>query len=444
MNLLNKISNPFRNLSRKTAVVLIALASVTGVTGAAVKVAAEFYPNRPTFDYNKPCDANDADIYDRCGSLTGPVFNSFINTPSYGDERAFLDARRSDQTALGSYKDVLNDVNGGSQEVVLRTYVHNNANQSTNANGTGIARNAKVRIALPTATSQTLRARSYISADNAALVEDTVDLVGTDQFSVEYVTGSAVLYDGDNFANGTPLNDSIVGGGALIGSDTLNGNINGCFEYAATVEIRVKIKPKSNPATKLVKEIRKSGEKDWKKEVRAKPGDTVDWLITVDNEGATVLNNVIIRDLLPPHLQLVAGSVKRINSNDTSVQDDKPLFDGGINVGTYPVGSGFYVAFSTKVLDTFKACETRVRNIAYTRSDQIPTEVNDDADLIITKENCQPTVVVPPATTISTTPKPAELPKTGAAGSLLGIFSGVTVAGSVAHRMFTVRRARSL
>lgn len=391
MKFLNKVRNLIKQSPRKAIFTLMAIAALIGVPAAIV--VAEYYPARQPFDYNKPCNPNDGDKYDRCGSMDGPVFNSFINTPSYGDERAFVDARRTDQTSGDVYKNVLNDVTDGSKEVVIRMYVHNNANQSTNASGLGIARNTKVRLAIPEGSSQTLRARGYISADNAkpALVEDTVDLVGKEEFTLDYVEGSARLYDNNKFKNGVQVSDSIVTSGAPIGSDAMDGNMKGCFEYEATVEVRVKVIPKKNPDIKLQKEVRKSGESDWKKEVKAKPGDKVDWLLTTENTGEAVLNDIIIRDVLPPHVKLSSGSVKWIDASQNAGQNDKPLFDGGINVGNYAPGSGFYMTFSTEVLGDFEECEIRVRNVAFVKSTQTP-EIQDDADVIITREDCEPPV----------------------------------------------------
>lgn len=387
MNLKNKLANLKSKVSKKLLIALIGLLVFGGLTAI---VKAEFYPNRTPFDYNKPCNPDDDNPYDRCGSLTGPVFNSFINTPSYGDERAFLDARRSDQTASGSYKNVLNDVTDGSREVVLRTYVHNNANTSTNESGLGVAKNAKVRVALPTAESQTLRARSYISADNAnpALVEDTVDLVGGQDFKVEYIPGSAILYNNGPFKNGTQLNDSIVTTGAQIGYDNLNGNLPGCFDYVAVVQIRVRIIVKETSNLKFSKQVRLAGTKEWKKEVKAKPGDTVEWLLTTDAIGVAPQNNIIVRDVPAPNTELVPGSVKWIDAVQNAVQNDKPLFDGGINVGNYANGGGFYIMFSSKINGDFKECEVRVRNLAYVKSDST-SEIGDDADVVITKDKCE-------------------------------------------------------
>lgn len=383
-----------RNSILKSYAIVGLLIGLLIVTGVAVK--AEFYPDRQPFDYNKPCNPNDSDIYDRCGSLTGPVFNSFINTPSYGDERAFFDARRSDQTAAGSFKNVLSNVTEGSQEVVLRTYVHNNANVSTNATN-GVAKNTKVRIALPTATGQALRARSYISADNATpkLIEDTVDLTASEEFSIQYIPGSAMLYNNGPFKNGVKLSDSIINGGALIGHDNLNGNMPGCFEYEAVVQIRVKIVPKKKPGVKFEKQVAVPGQTNWGEKVSVKPGDSVRWLITFQNQGSAQLNNVNISDKLPPHVQVKPGSVRWIyTGTDGSTQDvgqnDTQLFTtGGIDFGGWAPNGGFYVRFETVAKDDFEGCQVTIRNIAYNKTKE--TERTEDfADVEIKKPNCKP------------------------------------------------------
>jgi uncharacterized repeat protein (TIGR01451 family) len=387
MKILQNLKNLTQKFRTKTFLVAAVVALGAGIGFEAVQ--AEFYPNRQPFDYNVPCNPDDDNIYDRCGSLTGPVFNSFINTPSYGDERAFADARRSDQTASGSYKNVLPDVNKGSKEVVIRTYVHNNANISTNASGLGVARGTKVRIDLPEATNNVLRARSYISANNAALVEDTVDFTGTQNFRVEYVPGSAKMFNNKAFTSGVQLSDSIITTGALIGDDALDGELPGCFEYEATVFITVKIIPEANPDVKFTKEVRKSGEKNWGEVASTKPGETVQWLLTTENTGPTQLDEIRIRDVLPPHVQLVPGTVKRIDASRNQVLEDGPLFDGGYIMGSYASGSGLYTMFDTRVLDNFEGCEIRVRNRGFMSSKQT-AERSDTADLVIKKDDCKP------------------------------------------------------
>lgn len=238
------------------------------------------------------------------------MFNSFINTPSYGDERSFADARRSDES-ITSYKNSVPNVTDGSKEVVIRTYVHNNANQNLNTNGSGIAHNTKVRVLIPTATSNGLRARSYISADNASQVEDTVDFTSTRNFSLQYVPGSAKLYNNGVFANGVQISDTVVTTGALIGDDALDGNLPGCFGYASVVEIHVKI-----TAVNFTKEVRVKGDKAWLNSVSVKPGQHEEWLMSFQNVGSTDVTGVNMSDKLPPHLSVIPGSVKYIDAKD--------------------------------------------------------------------------------------------------------------------------------
>ncbi|MCA9346375.1 hypothetical protein KC960_02695 [Candidatus Saccharibacteria bacterium] len=417
------------NYLKKNLKKSVVIASVLAVAGLGalhnVGAKAEFYPDRQPYDYNKPCNPNDADIYDRCGSLTGPVFNSFINTPSYGDERAFVDARMSDQTAAGSFKNVLPDVNKGSKEVVIRLYIHNNANQSTNASGLGIAKDTKVKVALPTATANVLRARGYISASNASMVEDTVDFTADGNFKLEYVPGSATLYDNDNFAGGVTLSDDIVGNGATIGSDQLDGNFKGCFDYEAVVQIKVKVVPQTPPTIDLTKQVRISGQQGWQETVTTTPGQKVDWLLTTTTKGEGVSTNMITRDVLPPHVKLVSGSVKWIDASQNATQNDTALFDGGLNLGNYNTGSGYYITFSTTTLDDFNTCEVKVTNLAYSRSDQ-NSEISDSADLVIKKDNCtQPVVKCDSLTAISLTLKKGET----SVFTVFGSSTGTTITG---------------
>lgn len=402
----SKISRNLRRFNKLITIIAVISATI-GIVAASKLAIAEFYPDRTPYDYSKPCDPNDSNKYDRCGSLDGPVFNSFINTPSYGDERAFVDARRSDQTGTGDlYKNVLNDVDEGSKEIVVRMYVHNNANQSTNSSGVGIARNTKVRVLLPTAENSSLRARGYISADNADTVEDTVDFTAKQPFTVAYVPGSAVLYNNDSFKNGVKLSDNIVTTGALIGTDKLDGNVKGCFEYESVIEIKLKVSTKETPKLKFEKEVRKKGSKDWQKHISTKPGDEVEWLLTAQNVGENVLNNVTLRDVLPPHVKLVPGSVTWIAPSQTVVQGDKPLFDGGIIIGNYATNGGAYIKFNTKILNDLPEdkCEIVIRNLAYAKSDQT-SEIEDYADVSIKKDNCNP-----PKPEKPTQPKPEEKP----------------------------------
>lgn len=378
--------NIFKKVAKKIAAApkhfkaLALLASTMAVVSGAV--FAGWTSTGIVYDWNNPDD--------RKGSLNGPVFNSFINTPYYGDERTFFDARMSDGGA-GSTKDVLPYVTSGTKEVILRTYVHNNANQSTNASGVGVAKGVKVRIDLPTGTDTAMRMRSYISATNAKEVTDTAELVDSKAFGVSYVAGSARMYNSAN-PNGATLSDTIVTTGAPIGYNTPNGEVPGCFDYQTFVEIRVKIVV---PEVSIVKEVKNPTDTAWKKETTVKPGETIKWMVTVKNTGTARLDETTVSDALPPHMSVVPGSVKRTDAlNNGVVQSDTALFTtGGINFKSYAATVGvLYIRFDTTAKSDFEGCEVRVRNQAFVKSAQTPTEKKDTADVVIKKDNCTPPV----------------------------------------------------
>ncbi|HYF96679.1 MAG TPA: PKD domain-containing protein [Patescibacteria group bacterium] len=383
MNLLKNIRDKVINSSKKAKVLLATVTATAVLTGV---VSAGWSPDRPVFDWNNPAE--------RKGSLDGPRMNAFVNTPYYGNERAFFDARKPGENTS---KDIYTSVTQGEKEVILRTYVHNGANQETNASGVGMAKDAKVRVDLPTGTSKALRARSYISISNPAPnypaeVTDTAELVDNIPFSIKYVPGSAKIFNSAH-PNGAALSDTIVGSGAPIGHDSMNGNVPGCFEYQATVEIRVKIEV---PDTDISKQVKKAGtDGNYGELATVKPGEKVQWLIRQDNKGSATQNNVQVFDALPDHLEVVPGSVKWVykgaNGQDQNVQmNDTDLFTKLVDFGTWDANTFFYLVFETKAKGDFEGCEILLTNQARSKSKQRPEEQRDNAQVKIVKEDCEP------------------------------------------------------
>lgn len=227
--------------SRDASDVLVLLLDHNGdgepdVCPTATDPRAGYGPSRPVFDY----DAED----DRVGALSGPVFNSFVNTPSYGDERAFFDVRRLSDTQIGAYHDNVHDV-AGAGELVARAYIHNNANQTLNdGDQRGISRDTRVRLEIPAGVANGFTMQFRVSSDNASPGEvyDTVEVLDDSRsFSIAMVPGSARVYNGAH-PEGLALPDDIVSSdGTLIGYETMNGDFLACFEYEAVVEVRVSV-----------------------------------------------------------------------------------------------------------------------------------------------------------------------------------------------------------
>lgn len=332
-------------LTKRTKV--LALGAVLLLTAAAVPAVtmAGFGPDRPTKAYT-----------DGVKGFDYVTFNSFTGVPGVGDERNFANAKYQDATG---YADQLNQVKDGDT-LTIQVYVHNNASSSLNDNAgqTGIARNTKVRVALPTAVKSTQQATAYISADNAQPQEvtDTVDFGGQGgaNFGLEYVPGSAKL--NGNYANNVALADSIVTTGAPVGTVAANGDLKGCFKEMVYVTLQVKVKM---PQYNISKQVRMAGQtsKDWTENKTVNAGDTTQWLVTFKNTGKTALNDVAIVDQVPAGLTVVPGSVKLINGNYPNgyVYPANAIQDNGrtinVKIGNYnPDAAGVaYVIYDTKV-----------------------------------------------------------------------------------------------
>jgi uncharacterized repeat protein (TIGR01451 family) len=401
---------------KKVAAILAVIGIVVAVP---VTAMASWSPDRPALTYNGPGTPGADHV----------VFNSFTNTPSVGDERIFFAGKDAANTANGGYQDAIT-VNP-NQEILLRVYIHNNADPSLNASGAGIARNTKVRIFLPTASDRAMRAISYISADNAnpGTVSDTVDFntAGAGAFSLSYVAGSATMYNNAHPA-GTPVNDSIVGAGAPVGYEQMDGNLPGCFQYAGLVTIKVKV---NSPSIGLTKQVTTPGSTNWQPKLDANVGDTTSWLLHYSNTSKTTLNHVIVKDQLPAHLQVVPGSVTLIDPNHPNGQtlSDTGVFTTGVDVGSLGVGGGGNIRYRTTVKNDFAAtdCTPSIVNNA-TASAEGVTEVKASAQVNV-KVTCKP--VTPPT---PVTPLPATGPE-AALGGMLGT-------GALGYAAVSYRRSK--
>lgn len=220
---------------------------------------AEWTPDRVTFDYSRygPSDSDclesssPASERGRCGALDGPVFNSFVNTPSYGDEMAFFDGRRYEDSHKAAISDPVRNVLHGSRTLVLRIYINNNGNERAGRKST--ATGTRVGVSLPHGVSTRLRARAWISADNSAplSVEDTVDIVADGRFKVTYVLGSAKLYLSDR----SPIrlgDDIVTPSGVPINNEGIRGQFAAGFDKDAMVQLQIRVVPQENLSKILI------------------------------------------------------------------------------------------------------------------------------------------------------------------------------------------------
>lgn len=411
----------------------IALGIVAAIAAIAIPVAtiAGWYPDRQTIEWVGPSTRG----------FTHVQFNSFYNTPVYGQEMSFFDGKVWDNTP-GGFSDPITVRPG--QEIKLRTYVHNNINPIYNGpeyNYRGIARNTKVKISLPTGVGTRMNAVSQISASNAqpGSVFDTTNFVSADgtPYRVSYVAGSA--YADTNQRLGMPLSDSIVTTGALVGETQPDGNVPGCFEKSMFVVIKVKVEAIPLQVKKTVG----FPNQPYTEQVTAKPGDRLYFKVDFKNAGTTATHGVALTDQLPDKFNYLPGTMKLYNANfpnGTPVAADSALFTrGGLGVGDYGPGANGYVTYQVTVKPNVTGTLT---NVACVRSTEVPYDTCDDAKVVtpppVQPQECLPGIpvgdarctpvppVTPPTTSTTTT-----LPQTGIESGIAGLVGMTGLSASV-------------
>lgn len=289
--------------------------------------------------------------------------------------------------------------NASDGEVVqVQVWLHNRENPNGER-----ANNTVVKIGVPQnqpGTNQNIT--GTITSDNFNTVTDTTTVVLDDaKSSIEYIPGTAMYRYNKGAADGdqtcetgfdTPparcyttvkISDSVISGGVNLDS-IRKTSLRGCNAHHETVTVQVRVKtPK--PGIKINKQVRVKGASEWKTSNTAKPGETVEYLITYQNAGTTTHKSVEIRDNLPPKVTYVSGSTKLINTSGT-----KSVADGvaatGIKIGNYLPGAGAYVMFEAKMPTTDKlACGTTLlRNVAVAQPEGM-NEFYNTADTKVTK-----------------------------------------------------------
>ncbi|MBQ3293513.1 DUF11 domain-containing protein, partial [Candidatus Saccharibacteria bacterium] len=248
----------------------------------------------------------------------------------------------------------------------------------------------------------------------------------TNTFHLEYVKGSALI-ENKGKISGTKLSDNLVMGGVTLGYDSLNGEIPGCFGYSAFVTFRVKAVYDYDFS--ITKQVRLAGETEWKKQVYAKAGDTVEYKITYKNTSDSLEKDVIIFDKLGSNQTYVKGSTKLYNSNHKngiSLESDGLTTKDGINIGNYEAGAAAVVTFQVTMKDENLGCggDNVLRSWGQGYIGADANLKQDYADVLIYKECPKNETPVDPVQPV--------LPSTGASdivATALGAGSAVTAGG---------------
>lgn len=288
------------------------------------------------------------------------VFNS-ISDGVIGDERNFVAARINDGNHGKDNVWNANDITvEHGKEYIIRLYVHNNSPKGEQR----ISENTRVGISIPQVSATEVQVNGHIYSDNSVYNDyyDYVNFKADVPFHLEYVPGSALLENnGVGKDGGFKLSDNIVYKAAsehgvpisYYGSKTdgtLDGKIPGCYGYASYVTVKVKVV--YDTVYTMTQQVRLVGSKDWSDSVDAKVGDKVEFWIQYCNTSSENQMNVMIRDVLPQSLRLVAGTTKLWNENlNGAVEDNDTIATTGINIGHYGPNANAHVRFQAEVVE---------------------------------------------------------------------------------------------
>ena len=399
------------------------------VVGMPLASALAYYPERNTFSIKKPANFI--------------TFNSITDNPNYGDERNFTLAKPSSNTSAGGWSDTYVNITH-DDEYLVRVYVHNNASANLNL----VAENTRVRVSLPTNTAKEIRLGAFISANNAKPKEvyDDVIFRSDKLFNIAYVAGSARFKNNVNPNPGFNISDDLVTNrGALIGYNKMDGRLPGCFEYSGILTFKVKIQTQKQASFNIQKQVRKSGEKKWSKQIKVNPGEKVEYQLMYKNTGQATQTGVIVKDFLPNSVNAIGSSLMLKNAhnpNAVQINNQEALFNGaGLKIGDYASGANAFMKFSATMPtnDQLKICGDNIfrnRVVIYTKEGNL----EDVADVVVTKTGCTPEKPQPnqptpnqPTPNKPTPNNPGELPSTGPAEIAISMIGLLLITASVIY-----------
>lgn len=371
---MHKLFAALRRLPKRTT-------AAAAIIAAAIIIPATLFawgPDRPTYTVAQPADH--------------VTFDSITDNPNIGDERNFVGIREAGTNGL--WQDSVAAQPG--KEYTVRMYVHNNAASNLNL----VAQNVTAKFNLPTTTGKSIDVTGFINSTNASPQEvyDNATFTSSQDFNLAYETGTLKYYNNAN-GNGFTIPESVfTSGGALLGYDKMDGNIPGCFQYAGYLTFNVKPQfATPTPNFTVTKEVRKAGDSTFVKSINAMPGNTLNYRVTFNDTGATQLNNVNLKDVLPKGVTNVPGTVRILNANNPGgayIQNGDNLFtSGGVNIGSYTAGSNAIVVFDAKVAsnDNLAVCGANTLTNNASAQPEGQGSRGDSATVTVPKE-CQPPV----------------------------------------------------
>lgn len=310
-------------------------------------------------------------------TLTLGVFAASTPVPPGGSRlestTGVLNATRHETTYKNSTSARVDDV------VNIQVWYHNTELENSGKN----ANNVNVRISLPGTKTTNHIIASTVGGTNTNIITNNAYVTTSIPTNIQYIPGTAQRrYNTGTNANPNwvvqTISDSVVGSGYTIPT------MRPCWNFQESIIVQARLMA---PTLSILKQVKVEGSPEWQANVDAQAGDTLAYLITVKNEGNTQLNNLIVRDSLPPRLQYVTGSAMLYNANHRSgIRISDSIIAGGVNAGNYTPGSDVKIRFQARIPADQNGCNITFRNIAASRADGLGEYWNEAS----ARTSCRP------------------------------------------------------
>jgi uncharacterized repeat protein (TIGR01451 family) len=223
-----------------------------------------------------------------------------------------------------------------------------------------------------------------------------VTIIDTLPKYLTYVKGSTRWYTNQTGTGGQPLPDGITSATGLnIGNIEPGDGNSGYVVFQA--RIKTNIKPGTynltnkatvfadnaasvSDTTKLTVKVSKAkkgyiylttkvanisaGEKDWKLQTSAKPGETLEFLISFKNTGTATIKNLVIRNILPSGMKYVPNTTKLYLNNKVKNLPNTIGTSKGVKIGNIKVKQSGYITFRATVNANAPAGELKNKVVA--------------------------------------------------------------------------------
>ncbi len=339
---------------------------------------------------------------------TTPVFNNICGVPNVGNESDFVRIR---QSSNGDDKDNQNNPNYTGTTVTslcnagdkfdIWNYVHNDATQDSNNNGSGtaVAHDVAINMVAHLNTpGSAFRFTSTVSASNADSVSDTANLdCGNKVVKLTLSPSSVHVYSQQYGWH--DLNDSAVNGTTPLGSPVVgSGNQWGCWDYRVLVVYQVTVQeiPHETPQSLVCSLLNVTDLDNKNRKLHAK--------VTGTTQGGATITGYKLEwgDNTSDNVQEKDHTYAEVNKEYTITGTVSGIVNG-------------------QAVSSSTGC---VQKVKFTAQEEKCT-VKGKENLPKNSPECKETVTT--------------LVNTGPADTL-GIFAGVSVIGAVLHRMRTMRK----